>query len=305
MLTDWPGSPVPSNPLEYLRARRTRMATRAGWFYALPWPVRSLLAGTKQRPCLVSFALRPTPVDERLRKAWRRALLALSKLVANFENSAGAELGTAKPAVPPPPAAEGPGDDGSPVTISNRRLLALPASGVPGAQLTRATGVSARNACRRVAQRVTAGGRRSASRRTLGLPPRGPPPTTLCRAWMSVPIHGLHGQLAVPKGRPPPRVQRVEALDVGARRSRAGNASCVANRATTSRVSHTFETAGPPQASFGSPKTNPPNSSAAALSRSATTCEYTRKVIAGSACPSRPATVRTSMPAAMAWVAAK
>src|SRR5258708_6428098 len=48
-----------------------------------------------------------------------------------------------------------------------------------------------------------------------------------------------------------------------------------------------------------------PMTSAAARSRSSRAWLYTRRVTEGSECPSRPATVRTSTPAPISWVAVK
>ena len=93
LVSCWPGSPTPSNPSAYLRARRARMARHAGWLYALPRPARSLLIGTGRRPSLVAFAMKPRPADDCLRRAWRRGLMAFGEHVANLESSPARQLG--------------------------------------------------------------------------------------------------------------------------------------------------------------------------------------------------------------------
>ncbi len=87
LLTCWPGSPTPADRLAYLRARRARMEKHASWFYALPRPTRSFLAGTRRRPALVVFAVKAQPVEDALRRAWRKGLLALGEHVANRDKA--------------------------------------------------------------------------------------------------------------------------------------------------------------------------------------------------------------------------
>lgn len=40
VLTCWPNTAAPVNPLAYVRTRRARMARHVAWFYELPRPVR-------------------------------------------------------------------------------------------------------------------------------------------------------------------------------------------------------------------------------------------------------------------------
>ena len=102
LLTCWPSSPAPANPLAYLRARRARMERHASWFYALPRPARSFLAGTRRRPALVTFTVNAQPDDDTLRRAWRKGLVALGEHVANSEKALNQAVGPAERTPAPP-----------------------------------------------------------------------------------------------------------------------------------------------------------------------------------------------------------
>jgi hypothetical protein len=66
---------LPAVPAGQDREARCRL-------FSLSQPARSMLVGTARRPSLVAFAVKSQPVDDRLRRRWRRGLSALAKHVS-------------------------------------------------------------------------------------------------------------------------------------------------------------------------------------------------------------------------------
>ena len=234
LVTCWPGSPPPASPLAYLRTRRARMARHAGWLYALPPPARSLLVGTGRRPSLVAFAVKSQPIDNRLRRAWRRGLVAFAEHVASLESWPGERSGPSeRVAGPAPPSQEPAGSsrEGEPgagaVTkrAPERASVCLPYRRHLG--LARRTGPRKANTAlsrRLVALRPTCGLARELTARDRGhasgpasprsgrSPPQ-PTPTLVCL----VPTPALPVSQPPLCRAPPTRASRPEALSPGPR----------------------------------------------------------------------------------------
>jgi hypothetical protein len=78
LVTCWPTTSRPEQPLVYLRQRRARMAGHAPWLYELPVSTRKLLLGTTSQPSVLEFALAEQEAGRELRLAWRNGLHAIA-----------------------------------------------------------------------------------------------------------------------------------------------------------------------------------------------------------------------------------
>jgi hypothetical protein len=94
LLTCWPTSVRPDEPLVYLRTRRARMACHAPWLYALPVSTRKLLLGTGSLPSILEFALVEREADRDLLLAWRNALSAVVRSNGHLSHRRPAEGST-------------------------------------------------------------------------------------------------------------------------------------------------------------------------------------------------------------------
>ena len=206
LVTCWPGSPPPASPLAYLRTRRARMARHAGWLYALPPPARSLLVGTGRRPSLVAFAVKSQPVDDRLRRAWRRGLVAFAEHVASLESRpeqrsgpservAGPALignqpvGSSREGEPGAGAVTKRAPEGTSVCLPHRRHLGVARkTGPRNANTALSRRLVARRPSCRLARELTARQRRHASGPASPLSGRSPPnQQPLQGAWVPTP----------------------------------------------------------------------------------------------------------------------
>jgi hypothetical protein len=222
LLTCWPSSPTPANPLVNLRARRARMERHASWFYALPRPTRSLLAGTRRRPALVAFAVRAQPVDGSLRRAWRKGLVALEEHVANRDNAPNEVIELAEPMRALPRRAHelvwsprarcsgaGPRSNGAampgPTAPTTAALVPRQEHWCSERECCRGRRVAALALSERAAPGLAMADRLHAARRTTHVlaarGPPGPPPVPMCLACQSVHQWQRQGQLPASRAR--------------------------------------------------------------------------------------------------------
>lgn len=86
LLERWPNQGRCALPLQYLRLRRARMERHAPWLYALPFPTRKLLIGTRRVPSLLEMMRFEAPRDPGTVRVWRNGLLSLADALESGPN---------------------------------------------------------------------------------------------------------------------------------------------------------------------------------------------------------------------------